>query len=76
MPLPFSLQGCLTQAQYANEVGVKRAPNFTPEQRSGLVWNIFEAYQRAKAEGRRYPYSQWIPSHVILHRMILYGQQQ
>ncbi len=47
------LQGFLSQAQYANEVGVKRAPNFSQQQRHDLVYPIFAAYQRAKVEGRR-----------------------
>ena len=32
---------------------MKRAPNFTAEQRAGLIYPIFAAYQRAKMEGRR-----------------------
>ena len=50
---PLSPQGYLSQSQYANEVGMKRAPNFTAEQRAGLIYPIFAAYQRAKMEGRR-----------------------
>ena len=48
------VQGVLALNQYTDHVGAKRAPNFSQEQRAEVVWPIFMAYQRAKAEGRRY----------------------